>query len=86
VNGFTEALRQEMQALRVRVSVIEPGNVDTELASHTRDELRAGVEAQAQAIEKLQPEDIADAVAYIVTSKRRVAVNEVFVRAADQSW
>jgi len=86
VNGFSEALRQEMQALRVRVSVIEPGNVDTELASHTREELRAGVEAQIQSIEKLQPDDIADAVAYIVTSKRRVAVNEVFVRAADQSW
>jgi len=86
VNGFTEALRQEMQALRVRVSVIEPGNVDTELASHTREELRAGVEAQVQSIEKLQPEDIADAVAYIVTSDRRVAVNEMFVRAADQNW
>jgi NADP-dependent 3-hydroxy acid dehydrogenase YdfG len=86
VNGFSEALRQEMQPLRVRVSVIEPGNVDTELASHTRDELRAGVEAQVRSIEKLQPEDIADAVAYVVTSKRRVAVNEVFVRAADQSW
>lgn len=86
VNGFTEALRQEMQPHRVRVSVIEPGNVETELASHTRSELRAGVEAQTGSIEKLQPEDIADAVAYIVTSKRRVAVNEVFVRAADQSW
>lgn len=86
VNGFTEALRQELQAKRVRVSVIEPGNVDTELASHTRDELRAGVEAQTQSIERLQPSDIADAVAYIVTSDRRVAVNEVFVRAADQSW
>lgn len=86
VNGFTEALRQELQAARVRVSVVEPGNVDTELASHTREELRAGIEAQIAAIEKLQPEDIANAVAYIVTSKRRVAVNEIFVRAADQSW
>jgi NADP-dependent 3-hydroxy acid dehydrogenase YdfG len=86
VNGFSEALRQEMQPLRVRVSVIEPGNVDTELASHTRDELRAGVEAQVRSIEKLQPEDIADSVAYVVSSNRRVAVNEVFVRAAEQSW
>lgn len=86
VNGFSEALRQELQAKRVRVSVIEPGNVDTELASHTREELRAGVEAQVKSIEKLQPSDIADAIAYVVTSKRRVAVNEVFVRAADQSW
>ncbi|GAA3732888.1 SDR family NAD(P)-dependent oxidoreductase [Streptomyces tremellae] len=86
VNGFTEALRQEMQPLRVRVSVVEPGNVDTELTSHTREELRAGVEAQTGSIERLKPADIADAVAYVVTSARRVAVNEVFVRAADQSW
>ncbi|MFJ2645284.1 SDR family NAD(P)-dependent oxidoreductase [Streptomyces sp. NPDC087420] len=86
VNGFSEALRQELQPLRVRVSVIEPGTVDTELASHTREELRSRVEAQTQAIERLQPEDIADAVAHIVGSPRRVAVNEVFVRAADQSW
>jgi NADP-dependent 3-hydroxy acid dehydrogenase YdfG len=86
VNGFSEALRQEMQPHRVRVSVIEPGSVDTELASHTREELRPGVEAQMETIEKLRPEDIADAVAYIVASERRVAVNEVFVRAADQSW
>ena len=86
INGFSEALRQELQPLRVRVSVIEPGNVDTELASHTRAELRAGVQAQVASVEKLQPEDIAEAVAYIVTSRRRVAVNEVFVRAADQSW
>ena len=86
VNGFSEALRQELQPLRVRVSVVEPGNVDTELASHTREELRAGIEQQIASIERLQPEDIADAVAYIVTSARRVAVNEVFVRAADQSW
>lgn len=58
----------------------------TELASHTRDELRAGVRAQTQKIEALQPEDMAGAVAYIVASDRRVAADEVFVRAADQSW
>ena len=86
VNGFSEALRQELRSQRVRVSVIEPGNVDTELASHTREELRAGVQSQISSIERLQAEDIADAIAYVVTSKRRVAVNEVFVRAADQRW
>jgi NADP-dependent 3-hydroxy acid dehydrogenase YdfG len=86
VNGFTEALRQELQPQHVRVSVIEPGTVDTELASHTREELRSGIQAQTASIETLQPEDIADAVAYIVTSKRRVAVNEVFVRASAQTW
>jgi NADP-dependent 3-hydroxy acid dehydrogenase YdfG len=84
VNGFTESLRQEMQPLRVRVSVVEPGTVDTELASHTREELRAGVEAQVGTIEKLGPEDIAEAIAYIVTRPRRVSVNDVVIRPTDQ--
>ena len=33
-----------------------------------------------------RPEDIADAVAYIVTRDRRVAVNEMLVRAGEQTW
>jgi NADP-dependent 3-hydroxy acid dehydrogenase YdfG len=87
VNGFAESLRQELQNHHVRVSVIEPGVVATELVSHTRDDkLRGSIEAQMALIETLQPEDIADAVTYIVTSARRVAVNEVLVRPADQSW
>jgi NADP-dependent 3-hydroxy acid dehydrogenase YdfG len=86
VNAFAEALRQEMQPQRVRVSVVEPGTVDTELATHTRAELRGAVQSQSDSIERLDPQDIADAVAYIVTRPRRVAVNEMLVRAADQSW
>ncbi|MEU7628416.1 SDR family NAD(P)-dependent oxidoreductase [Nocardia sp. NPDC049220] len=86
VNAFSEALRQELQPQRVRVGVIEPGNVDTELASHTRVELHEGVQAQINSIERLMPEDIADAVTYMVGRPRRVAVNEILVRAADQSW
>jgi NADP-dependent 3-hydroxy acid dehydrogenase YdfG len=37
-------------------------------------------------MELLLPEDIADAVSYIVTRDRRVAVNEILVRAAEQTW
>ena len=35
---------------------------------------------------KLQPEDISDAVIYMVTRDRRVAVNQMLVRAAEQTW
>jgi NADP-dependent 3-hydroxy acid dehydrogenase YdfG len=35
---------------------------------------------------KLQSEDIADAVIYMVTRDRRVAVNHMLVRAAEQTW
>ncbi|MFD8733969.1 SDR family NAD(P)-dependent oxidoreductase [Streptomyces sp. NPDC059618] len=86
VNGFTEALRQEVMRQRVRVSVVEPGTVDTELSSHLRDGAREAVERQVEGLELLRPEDIADAVSYIVTRDRRVAVNEILVRAGDQTW
>ena len=86
VNAFAEALRQEMVGHGVRVSVIEPGTVDTELASHLRSGIRQAAESQIESIEPLRPEDIADAVAYIVTRDRRVAVNEMLVRASEQTW
>ena len=86
VNAFTESLRQELLKRRVRISVVEPGTVDTELASHLRDDIRQAAASQTASIEPLQPEDIADAVAYIVTRDRRVAVNEMLVRAGEQDW
>jgi NADP-dependent 3-hydroxy acid dehydrogenase YdfG len=86
VTAFTEALRQEMVPRRVRVSVVEPGTVDTELVSHLRPELQQAARAQTAAIEPLRPDDIADVIAYLVTRDRRVAVNEVLVRAGEQTW
>ena len=83
---FAESLRQELIANHVRVSVVEPGTVDTELVSHLREDVRRAARAQVESIEPLRPEDIADAVSYIVTRDRRVAVNEILVRAAEQSW
>ena len=86
VNAFAEALRQELQPQRVRVSLVEPGTVDTELASHLRDGVREAVSEQIREMEPLRPQDIADAVSYIVTRDRRVAVNEILVRASEQTW
>ena len=86
VNAFAEALRQELQPQRVRVSLVEPGTVDTELASHLRDGVREAVSEQIREMEPLLPQDIADAVSYIVTRDRRVAVNEILVRASEQTW
>ena len=84
--AFSESLRQELVARRVRVSVVEPGTVDTELVSHVREDIRQAAESQVGSIEALLPEDIAEAVVHIVTRDRRVAVNELLVRAADQTW
>ena len=86
VAAFSESLRQELISQRVRVSVVEPGTVDTELVSHNSDAVREAAERQTAQIEPLHPDDIADAVAYIVTRDRRIAVNELLVRAAEQTW
>ena len=84
--AFCEALRQEMLGRRVRVSVVEPGTVDTELITHLREDIRQAASSQTASIEPLRPDDIADTVAYIVTRDRRVAVNEVLIRAGEQTW
>ncbi|MGW0198014.1 SDR family NAD(P)-dependent oxidoreductase [Nonomuraea sp. NPDC003201] len=86
LNAFTESLRQELLREHVRVSVVEPGTVDTELVNHLSDTTRDDARRQISAIEALRPEDIADAISYIVTRERRVAVNEMLVRAGDQTW
>ncbi|HEV2639333.1 MAG TPA: SDR family oxidoreductase [Actinocrinis sp.] len=86
VGAFSESLRQELLKQRVRVGVVEPGTVDTELVTHLGDGVREAATNQVNSIEALRPEDIADAVAYMVTRDRRVAVNEMLVRAAEQEW
>jgi NADP-dependent 3-hydroxy acid dehydrogenase YdfG len=86
VNAFSEALRQEVMQRRVRVSVIEPGSVDTELVSHVRHGVREAIGRQTEGMELLRPQDIADAISYIVTRDRRVSVNEILLRASEQTW
>ena len=86
VAAFAESLRQELIPRHVRVTVIEPGIVDTELVSHVREEIREAARDQVAGINPLLPDDVAEAIAHIVTRDRRVAVNEILVRAAEQTW
>jgi NADP-dependent 3-hydroxy acid dehydrogenase YdfG len=83
LNGFSEGLRQEVRGRHVRVSVVEPGAVETELLTHVREDVRAQM-GQAGAVERLTSEDVADAVAYVVTRPRHVAVGELLVRPTEQ--
>jgi NADP-dependent 3-hydroxy acid dehydrogenase YdfG len=85
VTAFSEALRQELAAQHVRVSAVEPGAVATELTDHIRDGVREHNKAWYASMETLQPEDVADAVSYIVTRPRRVAVNELLLRPTEQA-
>ena len=85
VNAFSESLRQEVTARGVRVSLVEPGAVETELRSHiTQPDAKAAALAHAEGMRSLQPEDVARAIVYVVTQPPHVAVNEVLVRPTDQ--
>jgi NADP-dependent 3-hydroxy acid dehydrogenase YdfG len=86
IGAFSESVRQEVLGKRVRVSLVEPGRVDTEISSQLPPESRAAVDRQSAEIEMLRAGDIADAVMFVVTRDRRVAVNEILVRAAEQTW
>jgi NADP-dependent 3-hydroxy acid dehydrogenase YdfG len=86
VGAFTEALRQEVTGRHVRVSLIEPGPVATELFTHIRPEiLEAGKDAYANAT-LLHAEDIADTITYVVTRPARVVMSELLVRPDGSQW
>jgi clavulanate-9-aldehyde reducatase len=84
VGAFSEALRQEAVAIGVRVTLIEPGAVDTELAGHNRPEVREQISKRFEGIERLSAEDIAAAIMYAIGQPENVAINEVLVRPRGQ--
>ncbi|WP_193318445.1 SDR family NAD(P)-dependent oxidoreductase [Nonomuraea phyllanthi] len=86
VTAFSEALRQEVTAQGVRVVVVEPGFVATELTGHITDPtMRDTARRLAASMRTLQPGDIADAVVYALTQPEHVAVNEILIRPTDQT-
>jgi NADP-dependent 3-hydroxy acid dehydrogenase YdfG len=86
VNGFTESLRQEVTQRHVRVGVLEPGGVDTELGSHNNAEVRGEmIDPFYEQTEVLAPEDIADGVAYMVTRPRHASISELWIMPTDQA-
>ena len=84
VGAFSESLRQEITRRHLRVSLVEPGAVATELTEHLRPEIRQQVAPMFANTEPLEAEDIAETIAFIVTRPRRMAINEVLVRPTEQ--
>jgi NADP-dependent 3-hydroxy acid dehydrogenase YdfG len=85
VGAFSESLRQEVTGRHVRVSLIEPGAVATELVSHNRPEVQEQIKGRFGEIERLAADDIADAISYVVTRDRHIAINEVLIRPTEQA-
>ena len=84
VGAFSESLRQEVTGRHVRVSIVEPGAVATELSSHNRPEIRDQISQRFGDVERMQATDISDLITYIVTRPWRVAINEVLIRPTEQ--
>lgn len=85
VGGFSEGLRQEVTRAGVRVTLIEPGAVTTELVDHNRPEIQERIRKRFAGIRPLQSEDIARAVVYALSQPAHVSVNEILVRPTDQT-
>jgi NADP-dependent 3-hydroxy acid dehydrogenase YdfG len=85
VGAFSESLRQEGVPLGIRVTLIEPGAVATELPGHNREEVLKEMAKRFAGVEPLQSQDIADAILYTLTRPERVAINEVLVRPKTQA-
>jgi NADP-dependent 3-hydroxy acid dehydrogenase YdfG len=84
VGAFSESLRQEITRRYVRVGLIEPGAVATELVGHNRPEVLEALASRPGIGSFMQPSDISDAILYMVTRPRHVAINEILVRPTDQ--
>jgi NADP-dependent 3-hydroxy acid dehydrogenase YdfG len=84
VNAISEGLRQELLEENIRVSIVGPGAVDTELPDHiTDEEAREGLRGLMK-LERLQSQDIAEAIVYAVSQPERVSVNEILIRPTQQ--
>ncbi len=86
VGAFSESLRQEALNVNVRVTIIEPGMVATELADHTTDAFakQAIEDMREKTKAPLQAEDIAESIHYAVSQPQHVSVNEILIRPTEQ--
>jgi NADP-dependent 3-hydroxy acid dehydrogenase YdfG len=84
VGAFSEALRQEVALEGIRVTLIEPGFVATELQGHNRPEIQEAIRNIVNNEDPLSADDIANGILYAIGSPPNVAVNEVLIRPAGQ--
>ena len=84
VGAFSESLRLEVTKAHVRVALVEPGLVATELLEQNDATVRAIIAERIGSIESLHADDIANGIAYIVTRPRHVAINELLIRPTEQ--
>jgi len=86
VGAFSESLRQEAVAMGVRVTLIEPGAVATELPGHNRPEIIEQMAKRFEGMTPLAADDIARAIVFAIGQPANVSINEVLVRPSRQAF
>lgn len=85
VVGFSEALRKEVYKDNIRVTVIEPGIVETELRDHiAHAPTQQAINTWAESMRQLKGEDIANTIVFCVSQPDHVNINEILMRPTDQ--
>lgn len=81
VTGFTESLRQEGGGHGIRVSIVEPGATETEIASSISDpKWSAAIQQHVSKEGAMKASDIADAILFIVHLPPRANVSQILIR------
>ncbi|MEO5625525.1 MAG: SDR family oxidoreductase, partial [Dokdonella sp.] len=81
----SEALRKEVYMDNIRVTVIEPGVVETELRDHIADaSTQRAINAWADSLRQLKSEDVANTIVFCVSQPDHVNINEILMRPTDQ--
>ncbi|WCG35750.1 SDR family oxidoreductase [Companilactobacillus farciminis] len=89
VRAIMEGLRQEEHQNNIKTTIIAPGSVKTELYksvnnSAAHDGLEKVMQAAGTQMTSLDPEEIAQAVAFVIDTPKNMAVNEMVIRPTGQ--
>jgi len=79
LRGMTISLSEELKGSNIRVHLLCPGGVDTELVQKVRPDIKKD--------DLMQPDEIAELVLYLVTHKGNAVIDELHIRrAASSPW
>jgi NADP-dependent 3-hydroxy acid dehydrogenase YdfG len=81
LTAFNESLRAEVTLAGIRVSIIEPGATSTEIHEHIKDDrVRESTRAHIEKDGAMRPEDVADAIVFVVSLPPRVNISQMVIR------
>ena len=84
VEALSKGLRLETAGTGLRVTTVQPGNVATDLLSHSGDEEALDLYGSPSGVRVLDPDDVADSVIHALSQPEHVAVNEILIEPRDE--